>query len=147
MVLASSRKTSMKTWPIRRRFSCGSVTPRRASRNRSARSATRSSASSGCQRPRPRPAVRGAEQSGVDENADDARPHACSKRRAATAESTPPGKSADDPVGRPDTGERSGRPTASMNSPIGPVPRVLADPVQEIAQDARNRRRVAETSG
>src|SRR6266478_881331 len=40
MRLASSLKTSIKTWPMRRRFSCGSVMSVRAVKNRSRASTT-----------------------------------------------------------------------------------------------------------
>ncbi len=127
----------MNAWPIRRRFSCGSVTPASAFRNVASASTTRSSASVR----RPNASTTAARslrrKSPVSTNTQTTRgPSARASSAAQTAESTPPDspqttRSAG-PTRRGDLGHRPLDEGAHR-----PGPRVAADPVEEVAQDQR----------
>ena len=104
----------MNVWPIRTRFSCGSVTPASASRNRSEASTTRSSAVGVlAERLGDRGPLARAEQAVVDEDADDPRPERPGQQRGGDRRIDAAREAADDPVGRPDPradlGDRRGR--------------------------------------
>ena len=134
---AASRKTSMNVWPIRRRFSCGSVTPSRAFRKGSAASTTRSSASDAApKRLGDRGPLAAAQKPRVDEDADDPRPEGPGQQRRADRRIDAAGQAANDPVGRPDPARELGQRTLDER-PHRPGPGIAADPVEEVAQDQR----------
>ena len=137
------RNTSMNVWPIRMRFSCGSVTPaqgvqetarwrrRRAARPRSAGRSVSATAvarprgAGRCRRRCRRPAV----------------PSARASSAAATAESTPPETpQTTRSLGRPAL--QIARPSRSMKRAHRPGAARSADPVEEVAQNQRAIRRV-----
>ena len=133
----------MKTWPIRRRFSCGSTTPFKAFEKSLGRVDHPQLGARCASRTPRRPTSRSPSRSSpVSTNTQTTRgPSALARRAAQTAESTPPDS--------PQTTRSSG-PTRrlisdserSMNASIVQVRGLPADPVQEVAQDQRAVRRV-----